>query len=263
MRSLLTVILVSGFASAAVSVSAQIQSRPSEAPIVSAENDNWFNRGEPIQFAGGTYLQAGAAVFFDGNRMVRSGSYNGVPLYVDTTIEAYSIVFVPIGRGLMQPYERPRSGELAGTTGSRAPSFPVSALPAAGWTPAMAASAPTSLVPVPVGSDTGRLPAAIGTGGQVSAATPQALDLPDAAPVARVAAPALTPSEIQKVREKVWIEYRGSRWIPAGPAIPLENSRLVRTGEYAGVPVFTFQGQDHRIFLPSIAGLVAPYELKR
>ena len=64
-------------------------------------------------------------MFFNGNTMVRTGHYNGVPLYADATLEPYSIVYVPIGRGLMQPYERPRRGDLAGTTGSRPPSFPV------------------------------------------------------------------------------------------------------------------------------------------
>ena len=61
---------------------------------------------ELIQFAGDLYYPAGAAVFFDGNTMVRSGHYNGVPLYTDTTLEPYSVVYVPLERGLMQPYER-------------------------------------------------------------------------------------------------------------------------------------------------------------
>jgi hypothetical protein len=148
MRRLLAVVLVSVAAPAL----AQVQSRPSDPPIVTAENDPWFARGDPIQFGGNTYLRAGAAVFFDGNRMVRSGSFDGVPLYVDTNLEPYSVVFVPVGRGLMQPYERPRTGELAGTTGSRPPSFPVSALPSR-WIPPMAASAPTGLGTVPVCSD--------------------------------------------------------------------------------------------------------------
>src|SRR5689334_8140833 len=113
---------------------AQVQSRPSDAPIVSAERESWYVNGDPVQFAGSVYYRAGAAVFFDGNRMVRTGSFNGVPLYADTTVEPFSLVFVPIGRGLMQPYERPRSGDLAGTVGSSAPSFPVSALPT-GWGP--------------------------------------------------------------------------------------------------------------------------------
>ncbi len=56
-------------------------------------------------------------MFFSGDQMVRTGYYNGVPLYADTTIEPYSVVLVPVGRGQMRPYERIRDGELAGTTG--------------------------------------------------------------------------------------------------------------------------------------------------
>jgi hypothetical protein len=81
--------------------------------------------------------------------------------------------------------------------------------------------------------------------------------------ISRPLAPPPTPAEMQRVRERVWVEYRGARWIPAGPAIPIENSGLVKTGEYAGFPVFSYSGQDERIFLPALPGLVAPYQLKR
>jgi hypothetical protein len=60
--------------------------------------------GEALQFAGDLYYPAGATVFFNGNTLVRSGHYNGVRVYTDTAIEPYSIVYVPIQRGLMQPY---------------------------------------------------------------------------------------------------------------------------------------------------------------
>src|SRR5687767_1676121 len=109
----------------ATAVFTQVQSRPTEPPIVTAENDTWYRQREPVQFAGDVYYPAGAAVFFNGNTMVRTGHFNGVPLYADTTLEPYSIVYVPVSRGMMQPYERPRRGDLAGTTGSRTPSFPV------------------------------------------------------------------------------------------------------------------------------------------
>src|SRR5690242_16675503 len=90
----------------AAPAAAQIQSRPSDAPIVTADHDQWYLRGEPVQFAGDEYYAGGPAVFFNGNTMVRSGHFNGVPLYTDTTVEPYSIVYVPLSGGLMQPYER-------------------------------------------------------------------------------------------------------------------------------------------------------------
>jgi hypothetical protein len=258
MRSFLTIVLVS----VAASLSAQVQSRPSDPPIVTAENDAWFSRGDPVQYAGNTYYQAGADVFFDGNRMVRAGIFNGVPLYVDTTLEPYSVVFVPIGRGLMQPYERPRSGDLAGTTGSRAPSFPVSAQ-VNGWTPPMAPSPPTGLGPIPVLGEEVTASSATDPIAFLSTLQAPSTEQRGTVLISRSAAPPLTPADIQRARERVWVEYRGERWIPAGPAIPIENSGLVKTGEYAGFPVFSYTGQEDRIFLPALPGLAAPYQLKR
>ena len=77
---------------------AQVFSLPTPSPEVTAANADWQIRGEPIFHAGSFYYPAGPTVFFDGKIMVRTGVYNGVPLYADTTLEPYSIVFVPIGR---------------------------------------------------------------------------------------------------------------------------------------------------------------------
>ena len=51
--------------------------------------------------------------------------FEGVPVYADTTIEPYSELYVPLGSGRMRVYERRRDRELAGTTGSHVPTFPV------------------------------------------------------------------------------------------------------------------------------------------
>src|SRR5687768_17418084 len=167
----------------AAPVAAQIQSRPTDPPVVTAVNESWYQLGEPIQFAGELYYRAGAIVFFNGNTMVRTGHYNGVPLYADTTVEPFNIVLVPISRGLLQPYERPRRGDLAGTTGSRPSSFPVRILPEAAAAPAAAVS-PTGL-PLPPGAisvftpetaattaSNARTPGAVGTAG-IASAVPQ------------------------------------------------------------------------------------------
>lgn len=254
LRSLPLVVLV--LLSPAVS-SAQVQSRPADAPLVTAEREPWYVNGDPVQFAGSVYFRAGAAVFFDGNRMVRTGSFNGIPLYADTTIEPFSLVFVPIGRGLMQPYERPRSGDLAGTVGSSAPSFPVSALPT-GWGPPMAPIAPTNLEPVPLGES---VATAVNRSGRPLANAGQE----DEEEAVRPLQPAASPEDIQSARERVWVEFRGQKWIPAGRAIPLAGSGLVKTGDYSGFPVYAAQGSssETRIYLPAIGGLVTPYDLKR
>ena len=77
-------------------VTAQINIRPTPAPAITAENEGWYQRGEPIVFAGNLYYRAGAAIHFNPDEMVRSGAFEGVPLYTRTTIEPYSVVFVPI-----------------------------------------------------------------------------------------------------------------------------------------------------------------------
>src|SRR5688572_21995204 len=152
----------------AAPATAQVQSRPTDPPIVTAENDSWYRLGEPLQFAGDVYFRAGATVFFNGNTMVRTGHYNGVPLYADTTIEPYSIVYVPIGRWLMQPYERLRQGNLAGTSGSRTPSFPPVRVAPGGSIIPNAGGAPTD-APRPIGAISAFTPeaSAVGTTGRV------------------------------------------------------------------------------------------------
>src|SRR3954452_14956802 len=115
-----------GLVSIANTVGAQSMTiRSSRPPAVTAESEPWYVSGSPITFAGNFYYPAGPRVHFMPSEMVRSGDFLGVPLYSRTTIEPYSVIFVPVGGGMMQPYERRRDGELAGTVGSSAPSFPV------------------------------------------------------------------------------------------------------------------------------------------
>ena len=61
---------------------------------VTAASAPWQINGEPVFYAGDFYYAAGPTVFFDGNVMVRSGSYRGVPLYADSTLQPYSVIFV-------------------------------------------------------------------------------------------------------------------------------------------------------------------------
>src|SRR3982751_1501632 len=103
---------------------AQVVWQPATPPLVTAENEAWYLHADPIIWSGAYFYPAGAPVFFNGNQMVRSGSFRGIPLYTDATRDAISVVFVPLASGLMQPYERRRTGELAGTTGNTAPAFP-------------------------------------------------------------------------------------------------------------------------------------------
>src|SRR6478609_1366041 len=94
-------------------------------PDVSAAGADWQLRGDPLVVGGLTYYATRVFRLFDGQVMVQTGLVDNVPVYADTTVEPYSELYVPVGGGRMRLYERRREGELAGTTGSHVPSFPV------------------------------------------------------------------------------------------------------------------------------------------
>lgn len=217
-------------------VLAQVNSRPTDPPIVTAENDQWYRRGEPIVFSGDFYYPAGAVVFFNGDVMVRTGYYNGVPLYSDSTLEPYSIVFVPIGRAQMQPYERRRTGDLAGTSGSRPSSFP-------GQAPRMPATLPIESI-----STFTTEPGAVGTSGRE---LPSVTSEGTGAPVRRTGRPFSYDS--------VSIRFMGNKWVMAGPSGPLRRG-LLAIGEYKGFPVYAEKGKERsEIYLPIVPGRLAPF----
>jgi len=261
MPRILILILLAG----AVPAAAQVQSRPVDPPLVTAASEAWYVQREPIQLGGELYYPAGATVFFDGNTMARVGHYNGVPLYVDTTIEPYSILLVPIRRGLMQPYERRRQGDLVGTTGSRTPAFPVATGSAPAPAIAQAAMAPTQ-PQLSIG--------AIGVFTPGGAARPDAAPAPaDALRPALLETPAVPARQDAVVslarpesNDGVWIRFKGGKWVSAGAAVPLRAAEFHVAGEYAGFPVFvrTVNGtiDPGTIYLPTRPGLVAPYRMK-
>src|SRR6185436_14567094 len=85
----------------------------------------WQINSTPIVVGGLSYLATRAYRLFDGQVMSQTGLFEGVPVYADMTIEPYSELYVPLGNGRMRVYERRRERELAGTTGSHVPTFPV------------------------------------------------------------------------------------------------------------------------------------------
>jgi hypothetical protein len=185
--------------------------------------------------------------------MARTGTYKGVPLYADSTLEPYSIVYVPIGGNLMRPYERRRDGELAGTVGNRMPTFPttrdgevsVSATAgAAGAPPARyAEQAPIPEAEPMVLLDTER---PVKTGGS--------------------AAPSSSSSGIESIprpstNRGIWVTYEGEPWYPAGATVAFDAERFVQVGEYHGFPVYRERSHDvGAIFVPTVkGGLLTPY----
>jgi hypothetical protein len=233
----------------------QVMSRPTDPPLVTAAGETWFQLREPVQFAGDLYYPAGATVFFNGNTMVRTGHYNGVPLYADATVEPFSIILVPATRGLMQPYERLRRGDLAGTTGSRAPSFPVQMMPTGPSFPG-AAVAPTAPPFAP---------------GAIGVFTPERVVAGPTAPVLELGtlvAPAPVPNlpittlPRPTSNDGVWVRYRDQRYASGGASTRL-TSEFTRVGVYGASPVYARAGEEGVIYLPtSREGLVAPYRIK-
>jgi hypothetical protein len=260
---------------AAGAAQAQPTLQPGVAPLITAETEHWFMTGEPLIHAGTFFYPAGAQVHFDGTEMVRSGQYKGVPLYSEkTAIEPFDVVFVALPGGLMQPYERRRTGELAGTSVSTAPSFAVasSAEIAPGMvavTPVLqAAMSPAPGSPIvfegasvrssaaPAESVTLRSQPVNRPGRMTAAASP--LGTPG-----RVAASAARRREAARpeAANGVFIEFNGARWFSSGPATLFDSRNFTQVGERRGFPVYTARDRGETIFVPVAEGLdlVAPY----
>jgi hypothetical protein len=231
-------IVVSG----ATQAHAQLTIRATPAPAITAVAEQWYQDGEPVLYADHFYYPAGAQVHFNGNEMIWAGDYLGVPLYSKPTMEPFSVVYVPLTGGLMQPYERRREGALAGTAGSTAPSFPVasSAEPGLGMPVAPAAPAGT-------GPDAGSLPTA-----------PRAAAWWTGFPLDLAGRPLPTR---RQAANGVYVVFDGDRWFSSGPAAYVDVTTLTRIGELQGLPVYTAPGAESTIFVAVARGreFVAPY----
>lgn len=250
---------------------AQVMWQPTAPPLVTADNEAWYRAGQSIEWNGEFYYPAGAAEAFNRYQMVRAGSYRGIPLYTDATLEPYSIVFVPIAGGRMQPYERPRTGLLAGSVGSRASSFPTAIEPGLTVTNdgfiAQAAAPPTFARAYDLGTSvTGQtapqavtsVPAPVATAGRATGSTSRpAATSGRVTTVTNRAAGAAQPKGLNSV----WIEYDGRRWVSSGRAVDITED-FTRIGQYRGFPVYQRRGDATTIFIPSTETLVVPYKRK-
>jgi hypothetical protein len=233
-------------------VSAQGLSQPTAAPVVTAEAESWYVDREPIIFAGNLYYPAGAQVFFNPNEMVRSGFYFGVPLYTRTTIEPYSLVYVPVAGGRMQPYERPRVRELTGTAGSTPPSIVTPYDPASAATLSPQAPAPPSNAPVVIAPDVRPAPptheGAVATVGRA----------PYQPGHTRIGA---RPTGINAI----FIEFDGKRWYSSGDSLEIDPARMDRIGDYRGFEVWRPRGgRESQIVISTTRGglIGVPYSTK-
>lgn len=256
-RAAIVVGALAGILLLSQAASAQMMMQPTPRPIVTAENEPWFQEGIPVIHAGNLYYPAGPRVNFNGNEMVRSGHFQGIPLYSRKTIEPYSVVFVPLTGGWMQPYERRRAGELAETIGSLTPSFPiVRAYEQAGMEFLGEAQAPPSQVGEVVDRsplESARQPAApiptVGTTG-----TENTVPL----------GPLATAQRPQGLNA-VFIEYADRRYFADGPAVTFDAKAFRRVGDYHGFSVYQQAGQDKTLYIPTLGGapkLVTPYRAR-
>jgi hypothetical protein len=257
---------------------AQVVWQPTAPPLVTAENEAWYLRGEPIIWSGDYFYPAGAQVFFNGNQMVRSGSFRGIPLYTDATRDALGIVFVPLPGGLMQPYERRRTGQLAGTTGNTAPSFPTDigvqgmmgtegiAVDLAQTPGPPDFARPYDVAPVgerarPVGSGQ-----AVLTRSERVAVGPVSSEAIAAGGQSIVYAPRGKPqatSPRRKALNGMWVEFDGQRWFADGTAEVFDSGQFSERGVYHGFTVYSRRGERGAIYIPSVPGLVTPYKLRK
>ena len=246
---------------------AQVTLQTTPAPTVTAENEAWYLSGGPVSFGGSVYYPAGAMTHFSRNEMVRAGILGSTPIYVRTTQEPGSVIYVPLAGGVMRPYERRRTGDLAGTVGSSAPSFRVG-LPAEEAAPAaVSQGAVLSEVPVPVG--TSGSVAAVGP----PSTAPAVVAAPDPAPVGTSGvmfdAPVRpAPTRIQTAQRPVglntvFVDFQNARWFAAGSAVEFVAGRFTRIGEHRGFAVYQENGRPGTIYLSLIdgtPGLLAPYK---
>ncbi len=230
---------------AAAAVHAQATLHPTPSPLVFADAEAWYQRGDPVMYGGNVYYPAGPQVHFNGDEMVRSGFFLGVPLYTRTTIEPYSMVFVPLAGGLMQPYERRREGELAGTAGSSAPSFPV------------ASPSEPARVAVPLFAQAPG-PPMLGTAGTTypySVAAPAATESEAAA--ASIGAASVAPRPLRRrpgSPNGIFVEFEHAKWFSSGPPRILDTARLSRVGTLGGFPVYSADRGGTTIYIPVAPG---------
>ena len=232
---------------------AQVSVQATQLPTVSAENESWYLNGGPIAYAGNLYYPAGAQVYFNANEMVRSGFYMGVPLYTRTTLEPFSVVFVPLAGGRLQPYARPRTGELTGTAGSTPGTLPTppQTVPPAGLSP-QAAGAPSETaqllsmqLPRPAVVDPVR-PPEVATVPETYA--PRIIGTVGRAPLHT------SIGGRPQGTNSMFIEYAGQRWSPKGSPQAIDVGRLTRLDDFKGFAVWGDASDPSVIHIPVIEG---------
>jgi hypothetical protein len=239
-------------------------------PEVSAAAAFWQINSEPIMVGGLMYYPTRGFRLFDGQIMVQTGLFQGVPVYSDTTLEPFSELYVPLSGGRMRVYERRREGELAGTMGSHLPTFPVESpsVPARAEIVVGQGAVGTS------GSAVGTSGSAVGTSGS-AVGTSRSVVGTSGSDVSRVASDSasavlgvrsrprrtvMTPVQ-NGVANGIWLEFNGGRWYSSGAAESFSPERFEPIGEYRGFPVYRDKTTNTTDIWVSVVkdGPLAPY----
>jgi hypothetical protein len=189
-----------------------------------------------IVFTGSRYYSSGPTVFFDGSVMVRVGTYEGVPIYLNPTRDPINVVYLPISGKLMRPYARSREEQAADV-----------------------------VVPPPTPAPVVTLESA------AEVAEPIEVDIPNRAVVVEPpppASPPLAPWREGPASRGIWIEFDGKTWTPSGRVNNVpgrgRDSGFEVIGRYFDFPVYQERGQRDRIFVPSMpGGPLIRYDLRR
>jgi hypothetical protein len=243
---------------------AQVDPFRTPPPEVTAASSSWQIYSEPIFFQGVVYYPTREYRTFDGQVMAQIGVYEGVPIYADTTLEPWSIIYFSVGRERMRAYERARDRELAGTSGSRASWYP--STPASGGSTVVSSLFPAAPITPTLGDRS------VGTSGSIAEERPVGTGGVSVPPPA---VPSDIPERTRPARTRietvghpvggsggVWLNFNGDRWYSAGVAVPFVPERFTPVGEYRGFPVYMENGGDpNRIWVSVVQnGPLAPYE---
>src|SRR5438552_2434770 len=85
--------------------SAQVFQIGSPQPEVNAANADWQVNNNAIVVGGLVYYPTREFRMFDPQVMAQVGIYDRVPIYADTTLEPFTVVYVPTGRDRVRTYQ--------------------------------------------------------------------------------------------------------------------------------------------------------------
>ena len=220
----------------------------SSPPEVTAAAADWQVNSDPLLIGGLVYYPTRGFRFFDGQVMAQIGIVERVPVYTDRTLEPNSVLYVPIGRDRMREYERRRDGELAGTTGSRAPSFPVQSpsaqvlrdrrVSAIGTTGEIEPAPRMTTVSTGVTLEPSPAPPAAGSAGTIDPRSISSVGTAGRLDRGRPRRPLVETIPGPSGASGVWLEFNGARWYAGGATTTFSPDRFEMVGQYRGFPVY-------------------------